>query len=129
MLGGGGLADPVDHQTRLVEGPGVRLQRTMRTDEGHLETIADDLVFVERFLEIRAADHERALGGIALELTRRIERVDDRDAEAAARLKDAGAFADGAVEVVYILERHERDNAIEDASENGSAAASARCVS
>ena len=36
--------------------------------------------------------------------------MDDREADAAARLEDAGDLADGAGQVVDVLERHERDD-------------------
>ena len=112
-LGHGRLAHALDQEPGVRERVRVRLKRAMDARERDLETVAAESVRVVRALEVRAADDEGAVRLFVLEAPRRVQRMDDRKAEAAARLEHASRFRDGQLEVVDVLERHERDHEVE----------------
>src|SRR5438876_11798787 len=85
----------------------------MRAHERHLESVPDHIVFIERLVEVRAAEYERAILCGAVEFTRGIERVHDCDTEAAAGLKNAARLTNSSNEIVDVLKRQVRDHAIE----------------
>ncbi len=85
----------------------------MGADEGHLEAVAGDLVRIERRFEVGAADREPAVRLIAFEAACRVQRVDDGDAQPTAGLENARCLSSSPVEIVGVLERHERDDAVE----------------
>src|SRR5262249_43738772 len=65
---------------------------------------------VAKRLEVASANHESA---VLLEAAGRIERMDDRDAGHATGLEHARDFADSAIEIIDVMQAHERDDLIE----------------
>ena len=86
----------------------VALKRPVTADEGHAQPVAFNRIGVPSILEIRRANDERRIQRPRLEPARRVEGVHDGDAQMSIRMEDARRFLDCPVQVVHVVQRHER---------------------
>src|SRR5580765_249696 len=67
VFGGCRLVETFDQQASFIDRVCIGMERPVCADERHFKTIASDVVFIERLLEVRAANDEWAVHRVALE--------------------------------------------------------------
>src|SRR5262249_10078866 len=110
--GVGRLSERIDDEPGLLERTGVHPKRPVVAVKDHGQAVALDLVRVTELLEVRPSDQEDAVGRLIDELPCRIDWVHDRHAKPSAWYKRSGRFENCAVQIVDVVQRHERDGEI-----------------
>src|SRR6266568_8571521 len=115
LVRGAWLSHGLDEQPRILVRAEQALERKAAVAKGEADPVPVGLEDPLLGLEVRPLDGERRIGIFGLEVAGDVDRVDDRAAEAASGLEDAGHLDDRRLRVVEVHDGHVCDYEIEGA--------------